>query len=884
MDIGAGVPAFLITRPAPPAHAIERRALWSRLDELIDATRVVAVAAPAGFGKTSALSGWAASSTRKVAWLSLTPTDRHPERLARGLSTALDELGLNTARSGSTAPGTGPERGEDGPRILVIDDVHLISTPGAREVLSRFLEHPPGSLRVILAGRQEPHLGLHRLLANGELSRLTPSDLAFTTTEVQLAADAMGLRLPSGRAAELQTLTRGWPVAVRLALMSWPGFEPSLSTALQITSDDQIPQLADYLLENVIGQLPPSLRSFVPRACVCDWLTGRLASELAGDASGPELLERAVALGLPLERHGTLRGEPVYRWHPVMAQAGRAILLRHDPELAVELDLKAARFLAAVDPHAAASHALRGRDPELAADLIRQQWLGAVLRGDSELIEELCARLPGRWADDPEILSVRATCRRNAGDAADAAELSNRAAWAALSLDPGRRKAYELTNLLANLFIADDYAELTVASESAQRVLATEAELNDALRASAKLLIGWTELKLRHGLAAVRLLREAAQLCQAEGLDDLAERARANHTYALAFTGDFLSARLGLAAVASGDHAAGWRRTDGGVEAYVRGWIEFWSGDTDGAMVDFQQSVDQVGSLTSYSQLARIYLVHSALARGDHQQVGHLAPLLDAVPEETIQGLPWRFYKGTVQAGILLSRGDAEAAAGLLDDLTRDAPFAPATVIFVAELYWRCGRPGQAREQAALLLGDQPPYLRAGALVVTALCERLDGSSTRAHSLLEEALELGSTFGLARPFHIPDRALSGLLVEHAAQGTRHAVFLASQIAYQSDRSLGHDPLSGREREILGYLATTLTAGEICEKLFISPNTLKSHLRSIYRKVGVENRRDAVRFAGLPASTAETELAAPSTISPMATRAVSEEPGHYGVSR
>lgn len=868
INIGFATPAFRLSRPILPARAIDRPALQNRLDRLVAATRVVAVVAPAGFGKTSAVSAWASTSTHRNAWISLTAADRNSEHLTQGLAAALDELGpLPDERDPSTsAPPDGPERLAGDYRVLVVDDVQLASPTGLRAVLVQLLERNPRSLRIVLVGRQEPGVGLTRLFADGELGRLGLSDLAFSAAEVGQAAVMMGQPLNRARARELHKLTNGWPVAVRLALMTWPNFETDLSTTLRIASEADIPQLADYLVENVIAGLPASLRDFVPRACVCDWLTGRLASELVGRPSGPELLERALAMGLPLERSGMWRGEPVYRWHPVMAQAGRAILLRRDPALATELNLVAAHFLAAVEPCEATVHALRGHDPDLAATVIRDQWLDPVLRGDADLIEELCGRLPGAWAEDPQILWIRAIGRRSVGDPLGAAELGRRASLAALSLGREELQAYELTSVLARLLLTDDSEALSELSTHAQRALAGGIRLDGRLRACATLLIGWIELRLRHMQPAVQFLRDAAQLCQAEGLDALADRARANHTYALAFAGDFVSASARLPLGSPDEHAGRWRLAEGGIESYTKGFIRFWSGDEDGAFAAFHQAVEKVGGPTSFSSLARIGLINSALDRGDPHDIAKAEALLNDLPNETIQGMPWMVWKVVSRAGVLLSRGLHEAAAQLLDTLGADVRPVPAMIPLMAEIYWRCDRPAQARAAAALLPDDYPAYLRVGKLVITALCDWMDGSTQTSHALLEEALELGSAFGVARPFHLQDRRLDSLLSEHAVRGTRYAAFLASQTVYRRGRikELGPDRLSDREREIMGWLATPLTTAEICDKLFISSNTLKTHARSIYRKLGVDNRRDAVRMCvpGSPPGPAHPEQPTP----------------------
>jgi LuxR family maltose regulon positive regulatory protein len=186
----------------------------------------------------------------------------------------------------------------------------------------------------------------------------------------------------------------------------------------------------------------------------------------------------------------------------------------------------------------------------------------------------------------------------------------------------------------------------------------------------------------------------------------------------------------------------------------------------------------------------------------------------------------------------------------ILDDVISSEPVVPAANAQAAALYWRGGRFDAARRQAEMVLGgDLPDYLRIGGLVVAALCERREGATASAHNLLEEALALGTTQALLRPFRQPDKELSALLAEHADLGTDHEPFLAQAVTLQrAATSTTIDPLSARERQVLGLLQTRLTATEIAAQLHISPNTLKSHVKAIYRKLGVESRREAVRLA------------------------------------
>lgn len=830
--IAPGVSVAQVTRPSPSRHVIQRPELWRRLDGLVEAHRITVVAAPAGYGKTTLLSTWAATSDRRVAWLSLTEADRHAEHLARGLQAVL------------LAPDDRQVDGDLEP-VLVVDDVHHAGK--AIHSLVALAETLLPGLRIVLSGRSAPPLGLARLSADGDLGRLSADDLSFTADEVDLVGRAVGHPISADRASRLWATTGGWPVVVRLALISPMRPVGALRPPVDGLS---IPELPEYLIENVLDSLPPDLRAFVLPACTCDWLTGELAGQLAGVANGAEYLERVIAAGLPLERRGRYRGEPLYRWHAVMAHAGREILLRRDPERSRALDLVASRAIGARDPFAAAAHALRGRDPALAADLIRSHWLAAVLRGDSDQLAELCGQLPSTWAKDPEILAVLAACRRNAGDAPAALELDARAASGAGALVGERRQSFDFALLLARLFVLDDAEGLGALSTRALAHLSSTEPVDAVLHACALLLVGWTELRLRHLRTALPILAEASRRCRAEGLDDLAGRAQANYGFALAFAGDFADAESVIAEPEPpGADEATWRRVDGAIEWFTLGWMNYWRGDTAAAVEAFQRAVDQGGGLVSYAQLARCWLIDTAVESGDRALISRAETLLAEVPDRTVQGLPWGVYRGVAQAGLLANRGRLDDAMNVLDDVISSEPMVPAANAQAAALYWRGRRFEAARRQAEMVIGDLPGYLRIGGLVVAALCERRDGATASAHELLEEALALGTRQALLRPFRQPDQELAALLAEHADLGTDHEPFLAQAVTLQrAAMPTTIVPLSAREQEVLGLLQTRLTATDIAAQLHISPNTLKTHVKAIYRKLGAESRREAVRLA------------------------------------
>jgi len=828
--VAPGVPAYLVTRPTLGSRDVDRSALRSRIGRAVDEHRVCALFAPAGYGKTSALTAWADSDHRRVAWLSLTAADHHSEHLARGLTTALAEFEM-----GAAAP--------DGHQVLVVDDVHLVGAAAARDVLRPFVENPPTGVRLLLAGRSDPGLGLSRLRAAGDVTVLDPAELSFTAAEVLALGRAVGTGLTDAQAAKLLEVTGGWPVAVRLALLAAvPG-----DTPIAPAPTTQIPHLPDYLFESVLAELPGELASFVVQACVCDWLTATVANELLGRIDAAALLEQVVAAGLPLERRESGGSEPLYWWHPLMATSGRVLLQRRNPALLLDLERRAARALASRDPVEAATHALRGHDPELASTLVRSQWLAAVLRGDWALVEELCAALPAPSSQDPEILAIRAACLRNSGDAERAASLDRRAQRESAQSGSGM---VELTVSLARLFVLDAEAELAEASERARTLLAELSDVSGPLRACALLLIGWTELRLRKPQVAIPLLREATASCRAEGLEDLAGRARANESFAVAFGGDFGRALDQMAATAPEARAARWRRADGAIEWCAVGWVRFWSGDAQAATDAFQHAADSGGGLVSFADIARCWLTNAAVDTGDLRRVEQARAQLDLVPDATIQGLPWPVYKSIARAGSALLAGKPASAVRLLDDVLTGDARVPAANVLAAELYWLCNARDKAVGRIALLRGPLPGYLRAPALVIEALATHGRGDRVKAHHLLEEALGLCAPDRLLRPFLLRDPDLGTLLAEHPAWGTGHQELVVACLTRRTDGGAGRavELLTAREREILSHLSTTMNTAEIAAALHISPNTLKTHLKAVYRKLGVSGRRDAVAWS------------------------------------
>ncbi|RMI14275.1 hypothetical protein EBM89_00490, partial [Cellulomonas triticagri] len=367
----ATTPAGKISPPVAPAGHLERPRLLGALDDALAAHRTVLVAAPAGFGKSCLLASWVSHRTTPVAWVSVDGLDDDPGRLARVLADAVERArpGTLTARWTAAADAATSRRvdalladveaaGAD--LTVVLDDVHTLSSATARTVLAPLLRYP-AMPRVVVAGRHDTTLPVNRMRISGDLGELRAGALAFTRDEVAAFARLNGTAADAAGVATLWDLTQGWPVAVRLAVAAGL-LDRDLATVQPLAGTD-VP-ITGYLVEEVIGTLPPDLASFVLLASTADALDADLAEALV--PGGSAALEQCADRGVFLTRAGGQGGQgglPVYRWHSLVAAHARTLLQRRDPAAAQRAHRVTAEHLRRRDPAAAITHALAGGDP-----------------------------------------------------------------------------------------------------------------------------------------------------------------------------------------------------------------------------------------------------------------------------------------------------------------------------------------------------------------------------------------------------------------------------------------------------------------------------------------------------------------------------------------
>jgi LuxR family maltose regulon positive regulatory protein len=305
-----------VLAPRASTGAIPRDRCDKALTQALAHHRVVLVVAPAGYGKTTMVADWARQRSAPPAWLSLDAGDNDQARLVTALTQALAHVGVdvNSARAGEGIDRVLAALATAQPGlVLVVDDVQELNPATMTLVLSPLVRFAPDAVRLVLVSRYDPAgIPVNKLRTQGELGEVRRHDLAFTGSEITALARAERRRVEGAAAEELRTLTDGWAVAVRLALLS---LHPDHDAATQIRVLRHLDvHINEYLVQEVLSQLDRPLTDFVLEATGCAEITPGLAEELIPD--GARRLEECLARGLFLSGPTRPADEPSYRWNP----------------------------------------------------------------------------------------------------------------------------------------------------------------------------------------------------------------------------------------------------------------------------------------------------------------------------------------------------------------------------------------------------------------------------------------------------------------------------------------------------------------------------------------------------------------------------------------
>ena len=891
--------------PKPRPDLVPRARLSGQLDRGA-ATKLTLVSAPAGFGKTTLLAEWLAArpagpaGQRLVAWLSLDRSDSDPASFWAYVIAALRTV----------APGIGESalaqlHARQRPPIetvltallndlaavaagivLVLDDYHVIEAHGVQDGMAFLLGHLPPRLHVVIASRADPALPLARLRARGELAEIRAADLRFTPDEAAEYLNGMlGLQLAAQDVAALEGRTEGWIAALQLAALSMQGRADVAGFIASFAGDDRY--VVDYLFEEVLQRQPDDVQAFLLQTSVLDGLTGPLCDAVTGHGGGRAMLEaldRGNLFLVPLDDR-----RQWYRYHHLFADVLRARLLDEQPGQVPDLHRRASVWYERSGEQALAiGHALAARDFERAAGLIelaipvlarsRQE---ATVRGWLELIPDEVARVrPVLSAGFAGVLLLSGELDGVEGRLRDAER------W----LDPAAGAAAGSRSRPSAMVVADEEGFHSLPA------------MIEMYRAGLALARGDSPGTVRHARRALELAPE----------DDHFRRAGPAGLLGLAFwgNGDLAAAHRAYSECAAGLLRAGYVADVLGC-AIALADIRIAQGRLSEAMRTYEQALQLAaeqgavlrGTAGVHAGLSELYL-----ERGDLEAA--IRHLLKCQELGEHNGLPQHPYRWRVaMAGVREAEGDLSGALDLLseaerryvsdffpnvrpvpalkarvwiaqgrsgaalgwareqglsadDDLSYLREFEHITLARALVAQYQDERAESCLQQAARLLERLLPAAEAGGrtghvieiLVLRALAHQALGHPPAALGFLTRAVTMAEPEGYVRVFAEAGPAVAALL-RAAAKQTASRDYARRLLAAANgpgpsrppDQAL-IEPLSERELDVLRLLGTELDGPAIARELVVSLNTVRTHTRKIYAKLGVTNRRAAVRRA------------------------------------
>ncbi|MER6124584.1 LuxR C-terminal-related transcriptional regulator [Streptomyces sp. NPDC001795] len=859
--------------PVPPGTFVRRPRLTERLSQGVEGPLTL-VNGPAGAGKTLLVADWVAAGGPQgpVAWLTVEPEDNGPgvfwtyvlESLRRHGLASPDGIG-SPARPGEvdhsllTRLAARLSRCPQ-PLVLVLDEFDRVATSAeVAEELQFVLRHAGGGLRLLIISRTEPLLPLHRYRAAGEVTEIRGADLAFCPEETAELLGRHGMALSDDGTRALTERTGGWAAGLRLSILAAQGaddpevflkdFEAGRST------------LADFLLAEVLDTQPAGTQDLLLRTSILEQIHPGLANALTGREDAEPILvalQRANAFVQAI-------GHSWYRLHPLFAEILRVHLRVRHPGLEPELHRRAARWLSEAGLLAEAlPHAADAVDWEPAVNrFIDELAIGRLLTGlDAERLDELFARMPPD-ASGPAVDLVRA-----------ARELAR----------------HDIDRGLGHLRRAEEHLPTDERSGSAALRLSCA-----LLRVLAARTTGSADL----AEAAARDMAAAERALPAERLarhPELPALMLADLGSAQLWAGRFDAARSTLSAAVRVDSGAetAFPRHECLARLALIDFLHGWPGRAETHAREAVAEAERSGlSPEARTGVAQLVLAAVAIDRDDlaaaRTHLEHAAS--SRVPHDPVAaaGLP------LLRSRLLLARGKPRAALRILEEgahlpaVVEPSPWVnDRTAVTMSHAYLADGRPQAAREvlraegstgpeslvaaaRARIATGEgeaardllaalptghgEGPAITVRALLARAQAADALGDDSEAQRLVARALSVARPERLRRPFLESGPWLRRLARRRPPLTQGHEWLSASLAGRPPSAAVPDDgpapptePLSEREHEVLERLAQMMSTEEIATDLYLSVNTVKTHLKSLYRKLGATRRSEAVRRA------------------------------------
>jgi LuxR family transcriptional regulator, maltose regulon positive regulatory protein len=865
--------ASKITAPSVPAWAVPRPRIGKLIAQGARGPLTVVTGAP-GSGKTMALALWADSAPGAVAWVTLDEYDNRPRVFWSYVVAALQRAGISVPRALSvTARGSAVDHvfllrfasamaAHDPPVALVLDDLHVLTEPKVLDGLAYVLRNAGFGLHLVTSSRMDPLLPLHRYRLSGQLTEIRADELVFSIPESRQLLAQHGLQLSAESLECLVGRTEGWAAGMRLAAISIDGQPDPGQFIKQLAAEDSA--VTSYLVEEVLNAQPAGVRDFLLRTSILDRVCADIAGELDDDEPATDVLAalaRTNTFVLPL-------GHGWYRYHSLFGGVLRLKLRQESPDQVPDLHRRAAGWYRRNGSLTeAVRHAAAARDWLLAARMVVDELgVGQLIapRGNEQLADEFrCMPQDPTWTEpQPMLVDAGAELSRGRDDSAGASLAAAESLLEHLPADaeiPAR-----LAAALIRLALSRRTGNLDAAAAAA---------------AAAEALLGAIpeELLARHPEICAQVLsgRGAVELWSGQ-LDEAATTLNAGVLAASAADSEYERADcLGQLAVL--EALRGGLRRAAELAAEATGPIGHELG---------------IVSPAAEVALACVHLEHNerSLARDRLQRADEA---LQACPDMLISAAACMIAArhslaedrpaavleivgrlrhewsppSWLDHGLTILQSRAFAAISETQSAVDTAVSAwPASwldaAVALAHAYLAAGDAEAAAQ--ALARGpagaEAPASVRLEAWLADAQLSYGRGDRSHGRRSLENALRLGEpeqirlTFAMQRAWlqpvlrHDPDLACGYRQLLEPDLVSPSPPPPAKKPGLEQAGPLIVEQLSEREHEVLLHASAMLSTAEIATEMYISVNTVKTHLKSIYRKLAATQRSEAVRRA------------------------------------
>jgi LuxR family maltose regulon positive regulatory protein len=891
--------------PRPRRGLVPRPRLSDRLSSSGESALTL-VSAPAGFGKTTLLTEWLAAGGEEgqaAAWLSLDQRDNDPALFWTYLVAAVQAVEPEVGSSALAMLQSSSLPIEEvlstllndlaaisNDVVLVLDDYHVIDSHDVQEGMVFLLEHLPPRVRLVIASRADPALPLARLRARGELVEIRAADLRFTPDEAAGYLNGMmGLDLTAPDVAALESRTEGWIAALQLAALSMQGRDDVAGFIAGFSGDDR--HIVDYLVGEVLQRQPESVGSFLLETSILGRLTGSLCDAVTGRDGGRPMLEdldRGNLFLVPLDDRRLW-----YRYHHLFADMLRARLVDEQPDRVRELHRRASDWYEQNGERPEAfRHAMAGEDFDRAADLVELAIPAMGQARQEATVRGWLESLPEEVFESRPVLSISyvGVLMQTGQVAGVEARLADAERW----LDTIAAGPQELQGLNA------PRTAMVVADES--QLVRLPAQIA-VYRAAQARMLGDVAGTIAHAQRSFDLADEDDHLGRgaAAGLLALAywtigdlDRAHRGYSDAMAsletagYLADTLGCALALADIriaqgrlrdAMATFSRGLETASSSTDHVMRGAADKHVGmselfrernDLEAALHHVRTSID-LGEHAGLPQNAyrwRVAMAQIRTTQGD--LVGALTLLDEAERLYTNDFFPDVRPIAALRARVWVMQGEVDAALGWArehslssdDALSYVREFEHVTLARTLMANQTKDRASRSMLEATTFLARLLAAAEEGQrsrsvieiLILQALAHQTLADMPAAYASLQRALMLAEPEGYVRIFLDEGAPMTALLRAAAQKGIAPdhvGRLLADTTGIDRPPAVQQnlvDPLSSRELEVLQLLRTDLSGPEIARELMVSLNTMRTHTKTIYTKLGVNNRRAAVRRA------------------------------------